>query len=146
MRALSTAGLMLLAGGALAACAAPAGDSSQPGTSLSGSLTGTVTYRERIALDPGAVIEAQLLDVSKADAPAEVITTQTIHADGKQVPIPFELAYDPAKIDERLSYAVKAQILVDGELRWISQQAYPVLTQGNPTSDVEIVVSRAPAT
>ena len=37
------------------------------------SLTGTATYRERIALPPGAVFEATLEDVSRADAPAEVL-------------------------------------------------------------------------
>jgi len=144
-RTLTIAGLMLLAGIALAACAAPAGGPGQPGTSLSGSLTGNVTYRERIALDPSAVIEVELLDVSKADAPAEVIASQTIEADGKQVPIPFELTYDPAKIDPRFTYAVAARILVNGELRWISQESNRVLTQGNPTSNVEIVVGAVPA-
>lgn len=144
-RTLTTAGLWLLVTYALVACAAPTGGPGQPGTPLSGRLTGTVTYRERIALDPGAVIEVQLLDVSKADAPAEIIATQTIHADGRQAPIPFELTYDPEKIDERFSYIVAARILVDGELRWISQESFPVLTQSNPASDVEIVVKAAPA-
>jgi hypothetical protein len=36
-------------------------------------ITGTVTYRERIALPPTAVIKVQLVDVSRADAPAVVI-------------------------------------------------------------------------
>ena len=131
----TNAGLMFLAGFALAAC------SGQPGSSLSGALAGNVTYRERILLDPGAVIEVQLLDVSKADAPAIEIASQTIEAAGRQVPIPYELAYDPAQIDPRLRYNVSARILVNGELRWINQQAYPVLTQGNPANDVEIVVN-----
>ncbi len=144
-RTLTATGLLLVTGIVLAACAAPAGNSGQPRASLSGSLKGTVTYRERIALDPGAVIEVQLLDVSKADASAAVIATQTIKSDGKQVPIAFELAYDPAKIDEHFRYAVKAQILVNGGLRWTSQQSYPVLTQGSPASDIEIVVNAVPA-
>ncbi len=76
---------------------------------------------------------------------AVVIASQKIRADGKQVPIPFELPYDPAKIDQRLSYSVKARILVNGGIRWISQTAYPVLTHGSPSSNVEIVVTAVSA-
>src|SRR3990172_1248087 len=45
-----------------------------PITALAASaVTGTASYRERIALPPDAVFEATLEDVSRADAPAEVI-------------------------------------------------------------------------
>jgi putative lipoprotein len=37
------------------------------------SVRGSAFYRERIALPPGAVFEASLEDVSRADAPAEVL-------------------------------------------------------------------------
>ncbi len=135
---------MLLAVAVLAACTTPIGNADQQPDAMSGKLTGTVTYRERIALEADAVIEVQLLDVSKADAPAEVIATQTIKSDGKQVPIPFELDYDTAEIDQKSSYSLQARILVDGQLRWISEQVYPVLTQGQPTNAVEIIVNRVP--
>ncbi|MDQ3175872.1 MAG: YbaY family lipoprotein, partial [Acidobacteriota bacterium] len=39
----------------------------------SATVTGTVTYRQRIAMPPGAVVEVSLLDVSRADAPAVVL-------------------------------------------------------------------------
>lgn len=38
-----------------------------------GTLEGTATYRERIALPTDAVFEAVLQDISRADAPAEVL-------------------------------------------------------------------------
>ena len=60
-----------------------------------------------------------------------------------QVPIPFEISYDPAQIDERMSYAVQARIEVGGQLMFISTQAYPVITRGNPSRDLEILVERA---
>ena len=41
-------------------------------------VTGSVTYRERIALPPSAVVTVKLLDVSRADAPAELIAEQVI--------------------------------------------------------------------
>ena len=105
------------------------------------SVTGTVSYLPRIALAPDAVIEVSLLDVSKADAPATVIVSQTIQAAGKQAPFPFELKFDPAKIDPKAIYAVWATIKVAGKLAWTSTKSYRVLTQGNPAK-VEILVEQ----
>jgi uncharacterized lipoprotein YbaY len=39
---------------------------------------------------------------------------------------------------------VSARILVDGQLRFISDTAYPVLGSGAPATDVEIVVKPVP--
>jgi len=93
-------------------------------------VTGTVTYRERIALPPSAVVKVQLVDVSRADAPAVVLGEQLISAEGRQVPFAFEIAYDPKRIEDRFTYAVQARIEVDGQLRFINDQRYPVLTRG----------------
>lgn len=93
-------------------------------------ITGSVAYRERIALPPSAVVKVQLVDVSRADAPAVVLGEQLIRAEGRQVPFAFEISYDPKRIDERFSYAVQARIEVDGRLRFINDQRYPVLTRG----------------
>lgn len=102
-------------------------------------VSGTVSYLQRIALLPNAEVQVQLQDVGRADAPAVTIAEQTIVAQGKQVPIPFVLPYDPAKIQANGSYAIRAKILVDGQLRWTSTEAYRVITQGNPTSvDVRV--------
>jgi len=105
-------------------------------------LNGTVTYRQRIALPPNAVVEVSLQDVSKADAPAAVLDSVKIPAAGRQVPIPFTLHYDPAQIDERYTYTVSARITVDGALMWISTTQNPVLTRGAPTDNVEIIVEQ----
>jgi putative lipoprotein len=105
-------------------------------------VTGTVTYRERIALPPGATVTVRLQDVSRADAPAEVLAVQVLTPTA-QVPIPFALAYDPARIDTRHSYSVGARIEVDGKLWFISDTHNGVLTQGG-TNEVEVVVRRVP--
>jgi len=105
-----------------------------------GVVSGTVTYLQRIALAPSAVIEVKLQDVSRADAPAMVIAEESIKAEGKQVPIPFELKYDPAKIEAAHRYTVSARITVDGQLRFVSDTAHAVVTQGNASTGVEIVV------
>lgn len=103
-------------------------------------VTGTIRYLQRSALPPEAVIDVQLVDVSRADAPATVISSQRIVAGGRQVPFAFELPYDLATIDPRFTYAVQARITIDGRLRFISTQAYQVITGGNPTSGVDVIV------
>ncbi len=106
-------------------------------------ITGTVTYLQRVALPPNAVVEVQLADVSKQDVAAMVIASQTIETKGAQVPIPFELSYDPAQIEEGMSYAVSARITIDGKLARISTTRNSVLTRGAPTTGIEIIVSPA---
>ena len=105
-------------------------------------VNGTVFYLERMALPPGAVLTVQLADVSKADAPADVIATETKPLT-TQVPIPFSLSYDPNKIIKSHSYAVQARIEVDGKLRFISTTSNPVITNGKPTT-VDVRVSPVP--
>jgi putative lipoprotein len=102
-------------------------------------VTGTVTYLQRIALPPTALIKVQLADVSRADAPAIVLGEALIRSEGGQVPFPFSIPYDPAKIDQRFTYAVSARIEDGGKLLFITDTRYPVLTRGAP-SHVELVL------
>jgi len=96
-------------------------------------VTGTLTYRERIALPAAAKIVVKLVDVSRADAPAIVLGEQTIEANGRQVPFAFAIPYDTAAIEANHLYAVQARIEVDGTLRFITDQSYPVITRDRPT-------------
>jgi len=105
-------------------------------------VTGNVAYLPRIALPPNAVVEVSLQDVSRMDAPAIVLDRQTIQTNGKQVPIPFSLRYNPASIVPNQSYAVSARISVDGKLQWISTTRNSVITMGNPTSNITVLVSQ----
>ena len=84
-------------------------------------VTGSIAYRERIALPPTARIEVRLDDVSRADAPASNMATQSFASEGKQVPFAFTLTVDRADIDPRHSYAVSARITdADGKLMFIT--------------------------
>jgi len=107
-------------------------------------VSGTVSYLQRIALPPEAVIQVQLLDVSLADAPAKVIAEQTINLGQRQVPIPFELTYDSTKIDGKHTYSLSAKITLNGELRFLTDKSYLVLTRGNPAHS-ELILTPAPA-
>ncbi|MEJ2301672.1 MAG: YbaY family lipoprotein [Anaerolineales bacterium] len=117
----------------LSACAGASSDKAQ--------VSGSVTYLQRIALPPDALVVVRLEDISRADAAAEILFEQAFRTEGQQVPIPFALPYDPQDIDERNTYNLAARIL-DGEskLLFVSDTVVPVITRGNPTSDVEVIV------
>jgi putative lipoprotein len=99
-------------------------------------ISGSVSYRERIALPPDAIVRVTLESVG---APMEVLAEQTIKTQGKQVPIPFSLNYDASSIREGTSYLIRAQILVDQQLRFSGDAAYPTAPNKKPAR-VEVIV------
>lgn len=101
-------------------------------------VTGTVSYRERIALPKDAVVTVTLQDISFADAPAKVIAKHRFETNGMQVPFEFDLAYHAGKIDPRHRYSVSARIEVNGKLRFINDTSYPVITDSNSTDYVDL--------
>ena len=94
-----------------------------------GTLEGTAAYRERIALPPGAVFEAVLVDVSRADAPAKVLGRARIDPAG-QPPFRFQITYDDAAVQPRRRYVVRATVRHQGRLLFTTDRAYLVLEGG----------------
>ena len=123
------------------AAPAPADSVALPGTAT---LHGSVFYLQRIALDPAAEVTVTLQDVSRADAPAVPIAATTFRSEGRQVPLPFELTYELARIDEQATYSLAARIQKDGELLWSTDTIVPVLTRGGPRDSVEVRVVQVP--
>jgi uncharacterized lipoprotein YbaY len=103
-------------------------------------VSGTLTYLQRIALPPNAVAEIKLVDVSRQDVEAIVVGEQMIPEPG-QVPIPFEITYDPGSIDPTHTYTIQARITVKGKPHFMTTTAYPVITQGNPTT-LEVILEQ----
>ena len=124
--------LVLLAAGCMTDEASP-----QP------TVTGTATYRERIALPAGAVFEATLEDVSRADAPAEVLGRTRIEAPG-QPPFRFSISYDPRRIDPKHRYTVRARVTLGDELLFTTDTNYPVLGEGQ-ASHVDMLLRKTGA-
>ena len=104
-----------------------------PRAAASSTVSGTVAYRERMTMPENALLTIQLQDVSLADASAAIIAEQKITFAGHQVPLPFELRYDPAKIDPKHTYALSARITLRDQLLFLNTTAARVITQGNPT-------------
>jgi len=93
------------------------------------SVSGTASYRDRMALPPDAVFEATLEDVSRADAPATVVARAQVTSPA--VPIAFTIEVEPARIDASRRYAVRGRIVVDGQVLFSSDAAYPVIGSGD---------------
>jgi len=107
-------------------------------------LSGTVTYRERMALRAGHRLTVELHDVSRADAPAIVLGRSQAIVDG-QPPLAYEISFDPTKIHPRSRYSLRATLHdADGKLAWTTTQAYLVLRPGAPKTGIELLLERLP--
>lgn len=106
-----------------------AGDSAEATettTTEATTLSGSLSYRERMALPEEGVIIVQLLDVSLADAPAEILAEKHLTPEG-QVPVDFRLAYDPAEVQTNHRYALRGEIRdAQGELLWTTTEHHGV--------------------
>jgi len=108
-------------------------------SSQSDTVNGTLISAPDVALPEGAIAYITLLDVSpRQDVEASIIARQTI-TDPKQLPISFELSYNPDRIRPDHLYAIQAQVTIEGRVVLRNYSAYPVITQGNP-SVVEVLV------
>ena len=107
-------------------------------------VSGTATYRERMALPPDAVFEATLEDVSRADAASEVMGRTRIESPGLP-PISFTIAYDPARISAGNRYAVRARISRGEQLLFTTDTNYAVLGDAQ-ANHVDVMLQRVAGT
>ena len=104
-------------------------------------LSGTVTYRERIALPPEAEVRVTLEDVTDADAANPVVAEQIIHP-RTQVPIPFALTYDANAVDAQHRYALSAEISDRGAPLWRTKTAVNPFASDVKRDAIELPVKR----
>ena len=102
-----------------------------------GVIEGQVFYRERMMLPPGAELEVQLQDISRADAMATVIASVHITPEGGP-PYPFAIEYDVGRIDPGMTYGLRATISAGGQL------LFTTTDYNNPFADgpLDILVRR----
>jgi putative lipoprotein len=120
----------------LSACSGK--ESAAPAEAELVAVAGTLTYGELTTLSDDAVVEVELADVSVADGPAEIVSSQRIRRPG-QFPVHFKLDFPPERIDPTHRYTVQARIREGDRLAFATDSAYPVITAGNPMT-VEVVV------
>ena len=94
-------------------------------------VTGTVDYNQQV-LPQDAELVLQLRDVSYQDASSELIVAQRLLNPGP-APIKFKINYDKDVIKDGNTYGISAAIYDSkGQLLFINDTAYDVITDGNP--------------
>lgn len=82
-------------------------------------VKGQLAYAQRVALpgNAGAVVEVR--DISRPEGEG-VVAERRIDLRGRQMPIPFELEVDPARLEPGRPYAVRGGITIGGRPAWVS--------------------------
>ena len=112
-----TLAAVLISLAALMGCAAGGGPAAtKPDMMIS--VKGSLAYPARIALPPETRAVVELRDTSVANG--RVVAEQRIDLQGKQVPIPFELTVDRAKLVDGRQYSVRAAFFLRGRATWVS--------------------------
>jgi uncharacterized lipoprotein YbaY len=101
---------------------------------LKGDVTGSISGVD-IELGDEAFSAAVLLDLA-----TDTTVGIDVHLQPGSTPIRFAIPFDPAKIAGATDYVVGAAI-VDEPDRWENREGVPVITKGNPISDVTVPVS-----
>ena len=136
MQKLTALSIVLLIALLLGGCMQPVQDAG-----AAAAITGNVTYNERVALPDGAMVSVQLRDTDLWPDAKGLISQQQITTSGSQVPIPFNVNYDPMLIEKDHNYAMAAFIQDgNGHPIFMPGDPVPVLTNGNPIQDVQVVV------
>ncbi|MCW5941161.1 MAG: YbaY family lipoprotein [Fimbriimonadaceae bacterium] len=102
-------------------------------------VTGAATFRERVALPPGAVLRVTLLDMQVRGNP---LIAEYQDQDLKGVPIRFRLAFDAKRIVADRKYALMAEIRVKDRVAWRTESAVGI-DPTNPPASLEIVLTKA---
>lgn len=87
-------------------------------------LRGTISKLDRRALLPDARVKVMLLDVSRADAPARELASDSFT--GRQLPIAWTLTVDTATLGAPGRYVLRAQIYENGKLSYTTEAAHSV--------------------
>ena len=109
-----------------------------------------VFYRERMMLPPTATLEVVLENSAKMDVAAELVAKAEMPIKTGP-PYRVTLRYDPAVLDDKGRYGVRARIMNEKRLMFTSTQFNPAFGQSGavadvPNSPVEVLVRRTAGT
>ena len=104
-------------------------------------LSGAVTFRERPALPPGAVLTVRLIEAAGPGARSSVVATTSATLDGDP-PFAFELGYDPARLQPGRVHRLEANVAVDDRIRFRGARSLSTLAAGPPDPPVTLMVHR----
>lgn len=108
------------------------------------SIQGTVTYRERIALQPDSDLTVELVKLDAQGNEEDVVAQTTFSTGTRQVPISFELPYAQSSIETNGSYAVRASISNNGQMLFDTAEPQTVnVRRGAYNNNVRINLVKA---
>lgn len=106
-------------------------------------LTGDVTYRERIALPPGGTLSVTLIDLAAPDKPR--VSAKAPIASPGQVPLTFTMIFEDKVVVAGNAYALVAEISgEDGTVWFRNAEPYAVAPLA-PATPILIIVSIVPS-
>jgi putative lipoprotein len=102
-------------------------------------LNGTVTYRNGGPLPEGAEVTVEAFDLSQGSALTTPVSQTRWNTAGEQVPLPFTLTIDQARLQRGKRIAIRATIRVDGATAYYSSAPF-VIDGGIPPVPLDLIV------
>lgn len=117
----------------------------RPDRPVRGTLWGTLSKLDRMALVPGSRARVLIVDVSRAGAPSLEIARTDIVTAGNQVPLHFLIRYDESRILPGMRYSLFARIEdPNGRLLYITDTHNALFEAvGEPQPPVDLMLVRA---
>lgn len=114
-----------------------------PAQPVAGTVWGTLTTFDRMALPPGTRAKVLLVDGARMDAPAVELGSTRIKTTGNQVPLWFVVTYDPDRATQPARPLLQARIETEkGQLIYITDTANGIPTDGPAPSPIELRLVR----
>ncbi len=93
-------------------------------------VTGTVSYRERIALPANAVVSVRLEETGIAGTPPRMVSELNVASGGRQVPFSFRLPFEQTMAARSRRFQLRARITVGDQQMFSTSEPVPVITNG----------------
>lgn len=102
---------------------------------LKGAVTGLINGDGLNVSDPGSLATVMVVRADTGESVGfQYLSSLT------EAPIPFSAPYDPTALTPGAEYELFAWVY-DGSAEWANEEGVPVITRGNPTSDVSVAVT-----
>jgi putative lipoprotein len=101
-------------------------------------IEGSLSYRDRVALEPGGAAIVTLSDVS-APGVSRIVARQTIALVGQRPPFPFQLAFDPKEIKRDGDYVVSGEIRDAAGVREWATDGAPMVNPARSEIDLGVL-------
>ncbi|CAK9884128.1 MAG: putative lipoprotein YbaY [Candidatus Erwinia impunctatus] len=106
-------------------------------------VKGVIVLGHRAVLPADAALTVRLSDISRADAPASILSQIVVLTCGTQPPFSFSLPFDATDIAPHGNVTLSATVSVGGKVTFINDEVIPVITNG--VLDGDIVLKAVPS-